>query len=458
MSADEASTSSKQPPTGCVDLESSVETFSNFLSKFQFDKAREFCEEQRLTQAAYIGCKQWQCLVANLVQLASSESHYFSLTFFSSKFSFKKDNHVREGYMTIKNELDNCYDECEKLGESNESCEEFMLLLQQLICLCTIRIKLVEFYVFLATENWRQTVTEAGQHLNMINQSMAKVLKNDIRLPQLKAVKTELDILRKFFRIQSDLLDVSFVESLIQIKEVAHDLATWFSHVPFKASASKPHFFLFAFAKTTKCGPKLLLLCWFSTFYNTLLAKLCLYSHDLFAIHIPSSEMKSLLSAQPSFLQSILSYARRVNSHMICLLLNRMGVNEDFYGFGYKNVITRFGPDNLEPINGRHGIYPALFRYPNDQKLFDTLHPSIISLIQDSAERNGSDERVRHYFDGRSNITYFTVLVEKNVHFTAVFNRKVSEKDQNVQQMFRDVLDGLRLISLINDLRQCHKN
>ncbi|CAD5228070.1 unnamed protein product [Bursaphelenchus okinawaensis] len=455
MSTQEPSTSYR-PQTGCVDLETSIDTYCTYLSKFQFDKARDFCEEQRLTQAAHVSSKQWQCLVANLSQLALNESHYFSLVFFSSKFSFRKDNQVREAYVNVKNELEYCYEECDKSTETNENNDEFKEFLRQLICLCTIRSKLVEFYVFLVTDNWHQTIEESEKHLNMIKNSMEKVLGDDIKLPQLKSIEIELKILTGCFKIQSDLLNINFIDSLIQLKQLAQDLNTWFSHVPFKTSTSKPNFLFFNFAKSSKNTPKLLLLHWFSKFYNTLLAKLCLYGHELFVSHLNSNDVKSLLNAQPSFIQSIVSYSRRVNSAMICLLLDRMDNKEPFYGFGYQNALTKYGKDNIGPLTGRHGMYPALCRFPNDQKLFDTLHPSIISLIQDTAEN--SDERIRFYYDLRANTTYFTVLVEKNVHLSVVLNRKVSEKDQTIQLMFTDLLHGLRLISLIHDLRQSHKN
>lgn len=53
----------------------------------------------------------------------------------------------------------------------------------------------------------------------------------------------------------------------------------------------------------------------------------------------------------------------------------------------------------------------------------------------------------------RSLQTYFTVNVEKQVHLTVVFNRKVVEKDQQVQAVLAELLGGLRLARLFHALR-----
>lgn len=188
---------------------------------------------------------------------------------------------------------------------------------------------------------------EAEQHLDMIRSSLGKVLKNEIQLAQLKSVSLELHVLTQCFRVQRNLLAHSFLDSLLELKELAADLSSWFSHVPFKESVSKPHFFSFAFAKAPRAGPKLALLSWISLFFNTLLAKTVLYFHDLLVAQVPAAELKAMLSVQPSFVQTISAFTRRANPVLTALILDRMDSPEPFYGQLIRMVvkIIKFTPN-----------------------------------------------------------------------------------------------------------------
>lgn len=66
----ESSANRNVSANGSLDFEFSVAAFSGHLGKFQFDKAREFAEEQRLLPCAGLEQKHWTVAMTALGQVS----------------------------------------------------------------------------------------------------------------------------------------------------------------------------------------------------------------------------------------------------------------------------------------------------------------------------------------------------------------------------------------------------
>ena len=102
-----------------LDIQTLVNEFSTYAQKFQFEKALELVDAQRRSIQPDHRSSQWLPLYNTLtqvnsayktnvhcsqcfLQLAMAETHYFSLSFFTSKFTFRKENHLRDVYTNLR--------------------------------------------------------------------------------------------------------------------------------------------------------------------------------------------------------------------------------------------------------------------------------------------------------------------------------------------------------------------
>lgn len=69
-----------------------IEKFCYYLSQLKFDEAQSHIESHKLITMTlpHSGDKIWQQIMTTVAQLAPAEQSYFTLSFFTTKFSFTK--------------------------------------------------------------------------------------------------------------------------------------------------------------------------------------------------------------------------------------------------------------------------------------------------------------------------------------------------------------------------------
>uniref|UniRef100_A0A914BVI6 Uncharacterized protein n=1 Tax=Acrobeloides nanus TaxID=290746 RepID=A0A914BVI6_9BILA len=132
------------------EVQTIIEKFSFHLCQLQFDKAREAIDADRLVPDGHsIVSRIWPTLANSLSQMASNESVYYFLSFFTSKFSFRKENHLKMNYCQIKAELTRSIDSLEAELVPDESVSLLKQILRTLVTYLDARIDLINFYTSL---------------------------------------------------------------------------------------------------------------------------------------------------------------------------------------------------------------------------------------------------------------------------------------------------------------------
>ncbi|KAI1721046.1 KICSTOR complex protein C12orf66 like protein [Ditylenchus destructor] len=462
-------------PASSARITALIKNFLDSFTSMQFDKAREVAETERarVLWSTTPPVKIWQNLLATIGQVAVVEGLYFSLSFFMSKFSFRKENHIRDTYAQLRTEFQRSHDAIieQKSSVSDVDCDLICDIAREFITLTSCRMELIAFYMGLSGKDWKSVVDESIIRISEIQQILQKPQEADPTEPTAtnfglcQNCEKELDVLQQLFQIQRGIAACSMVDSLIRLKNLRLLLTTWFSQfdtgIQMKPSTS---FALFSFTKKTKStSTKLALLHFLNHFYQTLLAKFSLYFNDVLVPYSPTSESKMAINANGNnnFIHFIHLFAKKNNPQMICILANRLELDTPFYGFGYHKFLSKFSNEYCKPAIGINEKYPPLFIYPQDKRLFDSLHVNIISFVQDIwlNQQNPEliDGKIKHLFDKNKEQSFFTACIEANIHLVVVFDRRVQEKDGPVVTFFNDALQGLRLVKLFQDLRNFAK-
>ncbi|KAI6191424.1 hypothetical protein M3Y97_00226700 [Aphelenchoides bicaudatus] len=444
----EPSTSSESEPP--KDIEGVISRYSTHLALFRFEKAIEFSESTKKTSLN----DTWPLLFNVLSQFASAESHYFSLSFFSSKFSFRREKiHLRDTYGLIDVELKKLFDDWD-LEPKAANMDYVLVFLRQFMAVVETRIKLIEFYSFLSASNWKTFTEEALKRLAEIDEALKLVFKNVIRFQQFSNLCTEVSILQKLFKTQQELLEIPVIDTVLQIKDLQENLNQWLDCVNIQEDPNQPRpFFSFAFTNKGRPASKFALLYWLHSFQNFLMAKINLYYYTTLTNYLPTGDFRSIITnSQPSFLQHFHAFMRRSNAQLTALIMNRMDLADPFFDFSYHKFLKKYSPDYCKPITGVKGHFPALVYFPQE-KIFEKYHPSITSLIQESCLRGEQNDRIKYLHDDKALETFFITHVEKRVYLVVVFDRKIAEKDPVVQSFFNEILLCLKGSQLTHQLK-----
>jgi hypothetical protein len=441
------------------DIETVLEKYSYFLSQLQFEKAREYVEERRVYALRHVTPwdKKWITVMTALSQVAVNECAYFSLSFFTAKFSFRKESHLKDIYNHIRTELSQIVETSPPPERCTTSKNTTYLIACSFINFVKARIELIEFYTALSSLDWKSAEEEgcAQKIEEMLTRNSADLQDNSVFGVSV-LIERELNILKQAFTIHQHITNFKMLETLLLLKAMRENLSTWFKQVDdaFSPSRPSPSFFK-AFTKS-KHRSKLALLHWFELIYHSLLGKFSLYYHDVLApFSFPNGEMKSVLSPASSgcILHSIQMFSRKCNPKLICVIANRIEDDSPFYGYGYHKVLNDLSiGEGFKPMTGINEKYPSLFYSPADKRSFESLHPDVTSIVQDAYLKHG-DDKVQYLHDKVKDQCFFAVHVENNIYLVVVLDRKVQEKDASVIQFFNDFLMSIRGVKVFQDLR-----
>uniref|UniRef100_A0A915E0N1 Uncharacterized protein n=1 Tax=Ditylenchus dipsaci TaxID=166011 RepID=A0A915E0N1_9BILA len=316
------------------DLSAMTERYIALLHKMEFEKARELLEADRIKDlwtSAPASLKPWQTCINYMSQLASTESQYFSLAFLVTKFekfSFRnKDGDIRDTYLLLRNEFHRCF-------EAQQDVPTSLLaeVADELRKYASFRIELISFYISLPGRDGKCIVRDSVERLEEI-QRKCKCEKSHLNI--LKSILREIDLIHRLFDVQQKIAECNMLESLLKLKELKAILNEWFDSFDASNLAKPSPSFLLSFTKKTKITPtKLALFHFLDQFFQTMLAKFSLYFHDVLTPFTPNN------------------FFRKNSPQMICLLVNRIEMDAQFYGFGYHKALSRLSTECCKPASG----------------------------------------------------------------------------------------------------------
>ncbi|KAI6243906.1 hypothetical protein M3Y99_00057700 [Aphelenchoides fujianensis] len=295
-------------------------------------------------------------------------------------------------------------------------------------------MELIDFYGTISTCGWQTLNTEALKRLESITDYLATINRNVVRFPQFHHLCTEVNVLVKAFKLHEQLLEVSILDTVIGMRTLKAEMDGWLGDVATPEETTKRSFFSFGLSTKGKSTCKMsLVVRWFFYLYSHLMAKTNLYFHLTMINAVPNGEFRAMFANTPlSFLHLFQLFARRCNPVLTALIMNRMDVNEPFFGFRYHRFLQKYSPDYCKPITGINGKYPPLAYFPHEKAVFDRFHPEITSFIQDICVRGDADWKLKFLYDPRSEKTFFTACVEKRLHIAVVF------EPQDVRKKMRE--------------------
>jgi len=254
------------------------------------------------------------------------------------------------------------------------------------------------------------------------------------------------------------------MSSLLQLKRIRDALSTWFhkleesstpsATLPANSSArSSPYGFFSSlpFARRSpsakSVGPtRLGLLQFLAQFHEHLLAKFTLYFHDTLAVFAPVGELKSGMGGL-ALLHNVQHFQRKSSARMMCILACRLDLEAPFYGFGYHKPLPN-GESVTRPASGLAEKYPPLLILPSDRRMFDSLHATMTSFVQEicvgPATNPTAPPAARYCYDRNKDQSIFAVHLEANLHMVIVFDRRVQEKDATISAFVQEILLGVR--------------
>uniref|UniRef100_A0AC34RS58 Uncharacterized protein n=1 Tax=Panagrolaimus sp. JU765 TaxID=591449 RepID=A0AC34RS58_9BILA len=152
------------------DVKSIVEKFCSLISCLEFDEAQKLIETSKMVTNTMIqsGDRIWQQILVNIAQLAAAEQSYFTLSFFSTKFSFTKNHNApREHYNKIRQDLRRIDDNASSPFSHPEIANNKLRkdIVDYFSYYAAIRLDLIDFYVGLHVKDWRSVVDESVARL-----------------------------------------------------------------------------------------------------------------------------------------------------------------------------------------------------------------------------------------------------------------------------------------------------
>jgi hypothetical protein len=440
------------------DVQTIVEKFCFLLGKLDFDEAISHIESHKLVTGhfSHPGDKIWQQLLLAISQISQAELSYFTLGFFSTKFSFRKDpNQTRDLFTKIRQDLRRCDDNASSPFSHPESINNVLRkkLVDHFCSYASARIDMIAFYVGLQGKDWRSVVDESSARLNAVKNVYSRSTPSPL-FPQADLITRELDILTKSFLLKKLLCRCVLLDSLLLLKEL-RDLFSSFFYDLQPSSSTKPSANgIFSFMKPTKTPPKFVLLVWLNSLYEALLTKFSLYFSDVLSPYIPPSELKIMQTTSPGLHSYFLYFSKKYTPITIAVVMCRGSEDEPFYGFGYHRSLQNFPTPATQPLKDE---YPVLVNVTHEKQKgnYETYKSKIDDCLSFCAKAAISEAKPKYYLEKEKTTenTFFCTHIEWKLFLVIYFDRKISEKDAAVLSFISDIVSSLRFTKLYQELK-----
>ncbi|KAE9550972.1 hypothetical protein FO519_005809 [Halicephalobus sp. NKZ332] len=436
-----------------------VEKFCYFLSQLKFDEAQTHIESHKLvvTVLPHAADKIWQQIMVTVAQLASAEQSYFTLSFFTTKFSFtKNNNNLKELYTRIRQDLRRIEDNANSPFSDPEIAKNDIRksIVNHFCDYAGTRIELIDFYSNLQGKDWRSVVDESLAKLNAISEVYNQDGPSPLS-PQPDLISKELQLLILSFDLKKKLSRCSVLDSLLLLKNLKTLFSNFFKDISQELSSKQSNSGLFSFMKPNKAPPKYFLLNWLVALYNSMLAKFSIYFNDVLGPYVPSNELKQFQTANtPINMYNFFStFMRKQGPSVISIVMCRGSDQSPFYGFGYHKFLQESPLDTVQPSKDR---FPVLMSMVNERyKSYDLLKSKIDDFLSLSHQAAHSEAKPKFLSEKEKNseTTFFCIHIEWQLFLVVYFDKKIAEKDASVTNFLNDVVGFLRFTKLYQELR-----
>ena len=178
-------------------------------------------------------------------------------------------------------------------------------------------------------------------------------------------------------------------------------------------------------------------------------AKYSLYFDEILAASATSEAAHRATRAKlpVDYLGKFQTFQRKCEALSVCLIFDATE-EPDYRGPG-----ARLEPMSLPPLTGAQ-LYPVALSVPPQQQQQQQQHlPSIIMLLNDFDGELSTFDKIVHFYDGQTNVSYFLHRVDPKMTLVAVFESMKAEADAQVTAFFREMAAHLRCNRLFVSLK-----
>ncbi|XP_025200467.1 KICSTOR complex protein C12orf66-like [Melanaphis sacchari] len=393
-----------------------VRIFFNYLSKSNYDEAKEFMERQRLV---FLNNAWPKAMFDILCDFALAEKNYYDTNFEPSKNKMlerkEDENYLDFVYKTLYQDLEKLQTEVD-----DNYVIKFMTTLLQFI---SVRLQLLELY---------DKLYEIGSSNSWINFSelseTVKNIQNDLNnfspVDQvLRIVRYELDCIQCLFKCHEHLGEWSYFDSLISLKESSDAFILWEKCYQNKESWRFGSLFM-----SKSILPPLLL--WFKRFKHMTISKFMLYFYGILVRQSSLREVKNTSETKNLHFFTKMQQLKQKAEALSAMLVFESPeyATDDDSSNGSQSIIK------MDP----YIKYKIIISYPKVPVKFDVVEKMKIN------EGEHSVNKIEIITD--ENITYMIMRVDLKIIFILCFNGKPKNEE-------REKASTLEFVSML----RCHK-
>ncbi|XP_026814181.1 KICSTOR complex protein C12orf66-like [Rhopalosiphum maidis] len=393
-----------------------VRLFFNYLSKSNYDEAKEFMERQRLV---FLNNAWPKAMFDILCDFALAEKNYYDTNFEPSKNKMlerkEDENYLDFVYKTL-------YQDLEKL--QTEVDDNYVIkLMTTLLQFISVRLQLLELYDKLyeigSLNSWIN-FSELSETVENIQNDLSNFSPVD---QVLRIVRYELDCIQHLFKCHEHLGEWSYFDSLISLKESSDAFILWEKCYQNKEAWRFGSLFM---SKSTL--PPLLL--WFKRFKHMTISKFMLYFYGILVRQSSLREVKNTSETKNlHFFTKMQQLKQKAEALSAMLVFESPDYVTDDDSSNESQSIIKMDP---------YIKYKIIISYPKVPVKFDVVEKMKIN------EEEHSVNKIEMITD--ENVTYMIMRVDLKILFIMCFNGKPKNEE-------REKASTLEFVSML----RCHK-
>ncbi|KAF0763593.1 KICSTOR complex protein [Aphis craccivora] len=393
-----------------------VRLFFNYLSKSNYDEAKEFMERQRLV---FLNNAWPKAMFDILCDFALAEKNYYDTNFEPSKDKMlerkEDENYLDFVYKTLYQDLEKLQTEVD-----DNYIIKFMTTLLQFI---SVRLQLLELYDKLyeigSTNSWIN-FSELSETVENIQNDLSNFSPID---QVLRIVRYELDCIQHLFKCHEHLGEWSYFDSLISLKESSDAFILWE-----KCYLNKEPWRFGSLFMSKSTLPPLLL--WFKRFKHMTISKFMLYFYGILVRQSSLREVKNTSETKNlHFFTKMQQLKQKAEALSAMLVFESPDYVTDDESSNGGQSITKMDP---------YIKYKIIISYPKVPVKFDVIEKMTIN------EEEHSVNKIQLITD--ENVTYMIMRVDLKIIFIMCFNGKPKNEE-------REKASTLEFVSML----RCHK-
>lgn len=444
-----------------------LESFFYAIAQFQFDRAQEGVEKEKLLDKERERDKMfdrekstnvfvWSSLLNVLINFANAEKNYYTMAFIEKKL-FK--NTVKPLYVNILSDLlkleTNTYSKAKDFTDECHEVETLSIeISKQMNQFIRARLKMIDFYEFMARSGWSH-LKNTQEIINCIS-DISKEFSKDFHHPILDPLKScfchEVETIHRLFHAELHLSEWDFLSSLLSLRESQKGLQAWSDLSPTSSvkeqlllSFSKRSFF----SRTIKKHSEIpFLYQWLHHLYSLLVSKFTLYFYSTLSAQAPPTDLKAATAkTSTDYISKLHNFQKKTDAARILLVLDTTTKKNVFHGHGYH--LETSVHEKTDGINS----YPSILSIPDNCNNFKDHWPNIISIINEKCGDVKTSDKVIYFHDTRLTSSYFCLKIDVRMTLFLIFVAKKKERDNYIQGFLADIKSSLNHDSLYAMLR-----